>query len=249
MPIIVETDGPSEVGPAPGVPILTIIQQACTVLALQVPDQIYGSTLREHVELGALATEMAQRIAFDTKDWASLTALATFTGDGVTEESDMPFDYRRMLKTTELRKPAQIGGAMRHVSDLDQWLQEDIDNFNTYPFGSWTLYNAQIHFRPVLALNEVVKFFYLSKLAIVGASYEMFTADTDTFLLDWRTLKLGIIWQWKANKGIPYGEDLENYQTALDSFAGPEKGPGIIKTGPARWPGNAMPAYPRPLGA
>ena len=40
-------------------------------------------------------------------------------------------------------------------------------------------------------------------------------ADGDSFVLDERLLKLGMIWQWKANKGSPYAEDMATYGDAL----------------------------------
>ena len=33
--------------------------------------------------------------------------------------------------------------------------------------------------------------------------------------IDERLLKLGMIWQWKANKGSPYAEDMGTYSDAL----------------------------------
>ena len=53
--------------------------------------------------------------------------------------------------------------------------------------------------------------------AAIGDS---FSADTDNFVLGDRLLKLAMIWQWKANKGSPYAEDMGTYQTALASISG-----------------------------
>lgn len=82
---------------------------------------------------------------------------------------------------------------------------------------------------------ETAKFIYLGKDCIVwnGASGGTvsgpeFQADDDVFYPDERVLKLGMIWQWKAQKGTPYAEDLGTYEDALDRLAGSDKPAPII---------------------
>ena len=64
----------------------------------------------------ALATETAQTIAWDTREWTRLKKMQTFVGDGVldvdnsiigTEAFDLPADFRRMLLTAR-RSTARI---------------------------------------------------------------------------------------------------------------------------------------------
>jgi hypothetical protein len=51
---------------------------------------------------------------------------------------------------------------------------------------------------------------------LAGGGYgDSFTADTDSFALDERLLKLGMIWQWKSQKGSPYAEDLGTFTDAM----------------------------------
>ena len=38
-----------------------------------------------------------------------------------------------------------------------------------------------------------------------------------------RMLKLGMIWQWKANKGAPYAEDMGSYSDALTNNMGSDR--------------------------
>ena len=88
---------------------------------------------------------------------------------------------------------------------------------------------------------------YLSKncVALAAGSGPAFIADTDTFVLDERLLKLGMVFQWKANKGSPYAEDMGNYQDAL-SFAMGKDEPAPILIG--RLPvSQANMAYPFPV--
>lgn len=47
-----------------------------------------------------------------------------------------------------------------------------------------------------------------------GASKPTFTADDDMFALSERLLRLCAVWKWKANKGLPYGQDFDEYERA-----------------------------------
>jgi len=48
-----------------------------------------------------------------------------------------------------------------------------------------------------------------------GGYGDRFQTDDDSFRLDERLLKLGMTWQWKAQKGSPYSEDMGTYSDAL----------------------------------
>ena len=56
-----------------------------------------------------------------------------------------------------------------------------------------------------------------------------------------------MIWQWRANKGLPYAEDLENYQTALGEQIGEDKGATILHVGKARTLRGVRIAYPQTI--
>jgi hypothetical protein len=75
---------------------------------------------------------------------------------------------------------------------------------------------------------------------------DIFLNDTDVFELDERLLKLGMIWQWKAQKGTPYAEDMATYEDALARVAGADKPmPIIIGRRPMSAAVNV--AYPFPI--
>jgi hypothetical protein len=80
-----------------------------------------------------------------------------------------------------------------------------------------------------------------------GASLgDTFQNDNDVFGLDERVLKLGMIYQWKAQKGSPYAEDLGSYNDALDRIAGADSpAPIIVGRRPISAAYNA--SYPFPI--
>jgi hypothetical protein len=218
--------------------ILDVFQQVAPVIGLTIPTAVMGSTEREHIELAALANEMAARIAFDQNyDWSILKRLATLTGDGVAEAFDMPADYRRMLKKARLWPSSSPYSILTHYPDTDQWLGMQVQNFQPV-LGGWTIIGSQIMIHPLVDNAATVKFYYLHNQIVRKAdntAQTAFMADTDKYVLDERMLKLGIIWQWKANKGQQYAEDLSNFEDALAERIGSDKGSTSIVVGRQRF--------------
>jgi hypothetical protein len=226
--------------------LLSVAKEVAPVIGIEVPTMVAASTEREHIELLALANEMAQRIAFDTRDWQLLKKLGTLTGDGTATDFDLPPDYKRMLKKAQLWPSAFPTSPLSYFPDSDQWLGITVQNFQMLT-GSWTLYGGQVHVRPAIGDLATAQFWYISNLIIKPASGDnktTFTADTDTFRLDERLLKLGMIWQWKANKGMAYAEDMATYEDALATAAGADKGSNILVVGRQRYPSDATLAFP-----
>lgn len=226
--------------------ILSIIKDVSTVIGLTVPTAVFSSTDREHVELQSLANEMAQRIAFDTRDWTKLKTLATLTGDGVSLSFNFPADYKRMLKKARIWPSASPYAPYTHYPDSDQWLGLTVQNFATL-VGAWTIIGEQVQIKPAVANLTTAQFYYLTDKIVKdagGTPKTAFTADDDVYRLDERVLKLGIIWQWKANKGQAYSEDMATYEDALAVSAGADKGSNILVIGRGRMPVNAEFAFP-----
>lgn len=228
--------------------ILTVIADVAKVVGVTVPTQVFSSTMREHVELAALANEMAVRIG-KAHDWSLLRRLSTYTGDGTTTEFALPSDYLRMLKKTNLWSSA-IQTPLTHIMDTDEWLEMQVRSYD-YVLGAWTMLGGNIEILPALANAVTAKWYYVSNLVVApsaGANKAAFTDDTDTFRLNERLLKLGMIWQWKANKGQSYTEDMTNYENALEQDIGEDKGSRIIHVGRPRMPRDVSIAYPQTVG-
>jgi hypothetical protein len=222
--------------------ILQVVRDASTVLGIDVPDLVFGVTTREMVEMQSLVNEMAVRIS-DACDWQILKVIKTYTGDGTSEAFTLPADYNRMLVTASLWSNVWTWN-LNHVLDADQWLEMQVVPY-TFIYGNWMLYGGKLHILPIMGATDTVKFFYISNLIVVGSdttTKATFTADDDTFRLSERLLKLGIIWQWKAQKGLPYAEDMVNYESCLRKAMEDDGGSKPIISGRPRhnwwWPGS-----------
>jgi hypothetical protein len=214
--------------------VLAVVKDVCAVVGVVIPSSLFSGIANNRTmqEMLALANEMAQRIAYDTRDWTILRKTHTMVGDGVTEAFDLPDNYKRMLLTSEVWRSTTDQAPMRFVPDTNEWLHRRSRDV-TDSFGEWTMMGGQLLVEPTLASGQSAYFAYLDKncvkLAATGVA-EVFQADGDSFRIDERCLTLGMIWQWKAQKGSPYAEDMNTYGDALTSIMGRD-GPSPVILG------------------
>ena len=231
--------------------LLTVVKDVCATVGVQVPQTVFGGIANNRTmqEMLALANEMAQRISFDTRDWQMLQTQALFTGDGVAERFLLPADFKRMLLTANVRRSTDTVAPMLFIPDLDEWIDRRVNN-TTEGRGEWIISGGYIWFWPVLGVGVTARFPYLQRncVALTSGGYgDSFMTDTDSFRLDERLLKLGMIWQWKAQKGSPYAEDMGSYSDALANAMGHDApAPILIDRRPMSHSNRGV-AYPWPL--
>ena len=229
--------------------ILSVVKDVCAVVGVSLPQSVFSNITgnRTMQEMVALANEMAQRIAYDTRDWTRLKKTQTFTGDGVQTAFDLPANYKRMLLTANVWRSSNTQTPMMFVPDTDEWLNRRV-RAETNSVGEWTMLGGQMLIYPVLGVGETAYFAYLDKNCIAlagGGNGDAFQADGDSFAIDDRVLKLGMTWQWKAQKGSPYAEDMGTYGDALTNLMGRDN-PAPIIVGRKPISANARVAYPWP---
>ena len=229
--------------------LLAVIKDVCAVVGVTVPTSVTLNITanRTMQEMLALANEMAQRISYDTRDWTLFRKTQTFTGDGIKTGFPLPADYKRMLLTSNVWRSTSASYPMRFVPDTDEWLNRRAQNWFD-PAGEWTMLGGQMLIQPVLAVGITAYFPYLEKNCVAlnsGGNGDRFLDDADSFRLDERLLKLGMVWQWKANKGTSYAEDMGTYSDALAVAMGHDQ-PAPIIAGRRPISANARASYPYP---
>ena len=211
--------------------ILSVVERVCLVIGIDKPTQLFSSPDREYQELARLANEIAWRIA-SVHDWQALTAVNTFTGDGSSEGFDLPSDYDRMSEASDIWSSRWLW-SMTHVASRNTWLEHQVIPHSIVT-GEWTIYGGQFHILPIMTAGETAKFFYVSNAIVTtaaGIDADAFSSDTDTFKLNENLLELGMIWQWRANKGLPYQEDMVNYEALLNRLMRRDGGSNGVVSG------------------
>lgn len=233
--------------------VLSAVQQACSVMGLNVPIAVFGSTDREQIELQDVANEVNEGLV-RAYDWQSLKAIGTITGNGSSTSfpiSTIAPDFHRMTQKSTLWVTSRPFYPLEHITDTDLWLGIVTSGLTT-TLGQWTIYGDAFNIMPALAAADTAKFYYISSSSVMpstGSNKSRFTLDTDTFRLNERLLRLGVIWQWKSNKGLPYAEDMANYEIALQAEIARDKGSKILTVGTQRSSAfGASAAWPGKLG-
>lgn len=199
--------------------ILSVVKDVCAGVGVSVPTSVFTSLAanRTMQEMLALANEMAQRIAYDSREWRKMKATATFNGDGVATAFNLPSNFQRLLNASNVWKSSAGAAPLQFIANSDEWLHRRLNNIANAR-GEWTIIGDQMHIFPVLGAGTSAAFVYLNKNCVAlnaGGNGDAFVDDGDSFVLDERLLKLGMIWQWKAWKGTPYVEDMSTFTDAL----------------------------------
>lgn len=230
--------------------VLSVIQSVAAKVGIDpVPTSVFPSTGRTEIELKETANECAMQIV-QLADWNALLKTGQVEGDGVETEfplSSLAPDFLRFTKNAALWMDNSTYGSLYHVENINSWLQETA--YTTSMMGnSWTIYSNSLWIRgyssEALAEGEIVRFGYISKYyAKAGENRfkDTFTADTDTFVLNERLLKLNMIWNWKSAHGQSYTQEFDDYQVALEELRISDRTPSVIRSPGRRW-------FPGPAG-
>lgn len=183
---------------------------------------LFSSTDQIALEFRDLIQDVADDIA-GSCDWRSLTKIATFTGDGERVTFPVPADMGRMVQGSYVDDPASWLWGYVAIPSVNEWMRRRSRAW--LDPGGWILMGGEYHFWP--APNGDAEFPYISNNIVRadnGALKPAFTSDTDTFVLSERLLTLGLIWRYRAQKGIDYSEDLASYELELSMEMTRDKG-------------------------
>lgn len=233
--------------------ILSVCREAAVKLNRTQPTSVFSTTDVFSAELLLAAKETAESLVKEEHDWRSLTIMATCPGDAATTVfplATVAVGYERLIKGAKLHSLRFKNATFRPARDLDEWLFFK-DNLLVGSPGNWVILNNAVQIFPPMPVNDTARFFYITNQYAAksdGTPQIAFLADTDTFALDERLLRLGIIWRWRADKRLEYAEDLKNYEIAKASAMGKDKGSQLITVGAQRVSRSNQVAYPALLG-
>jgi len=137
---------------------------------------------------------------------------------------------------------------MTHVLSHDDWLELEVKTYELV-IRAWTIIGGQVAIKPTMPTGETAKFYYQSNPVFNNGSSNIaeFTADTDTFRLGDRLLRLCIVWMWKAMKGLDYAEDMAAFEIVLAKRVAEDKGSRTMAIGKGRHPRGVAMAYPQAI--
>lgn len=219
---------------------LTAAQKASLRLVSKRPTQFFASTNTFEQEICDLGNEVCADLV-KRKDWRKLTVLKELTGDGTTTGFDLPSDWEHMPKGMMIHQQDFWAWNYIQITDLNDWLTLLNSAAQLTP-GSWIILDNQTQFIPPIPTGNVAQYYYISKNIVLDANGTTtkaeFTQDGDSLRYDEDLLTLGLIWMWKAQKGMAFQQDFDNYETRIDEISGVEKGSQVQVVSDGRWRGN-----------
>ena len=121
-------------------------------------------------EMLALANEMAQRIAYDSRDWTMLRKTATrLVGDGVSDRLRPASQLQAHAADSNVWRSTSTQQPMTFVADTDEWVTGAPQPW-TSAWGEWTMLGGQIVIQPIMGAGINATFGYLNKNCIALAS-------------------------------------------------------------------------------
>lgn len=187
---------------------------------------LFSSTDQVALEFRDLIQDVAQDIA-KSAEWRDLTKIATLTGSATYPK---PADYDRMCKGQGIQDQANWFWGYQQFQDVSEYIAAQNGALPiTWP-GGWIILGGEFRFFPTP--SGTATFPYISKNIVrdqAGVAKPAFTDDTDTFILSERLLTLGLIWRYRAQKGIDYSEDMQTYEIALAQEQDRDKGARILR--------------------
>ncbi len=187
--------------------LLSAINEVCDVVSLDRFASVYGSNDPNAQTMVAFAQEAGDEVA-RRADWQRM--LSTHTAS--TSPENLPSDFQRMTPGGAVRTAA--GDFFRPITSSSQWaVIVGVPSAQPYFF----IKGQQILFSPAAsAVGAVID--YLSKNWVLqdpGGPGDTLTSDDDKTLFPERLLTKGIIWRWKRQKGLPYDDNLAEFESDL----------------------------------
>ena len=225
---------------------LQIIQTACKRMGLAFPNYIFGNSDQNVVQLLTLSEEEGQEQG-TRYAWQALQSEATFTTVAAQVQCTIAscttgFDYivNDTIWNRTLRRPVY------GPKSQQDWQQVRAMQING-PFNSFRIIGDVINFYPSPAVGQSCYFEYITKnwIATSGGTSPVWTADTDTPKLNDQLVILGLIWRYKAAKGLNYAEDFDKYENRLMDAMSRDAGKQILNMGGTHYdiqPGIFVPA-------
>jgi hypothetical protein len=226
---------------------LQIVQTVFKRLGLNQPNSAVTSSDVQVLQALSLLEEEGQEQA-NRYPWQTLQRQATFTTVATQVQCTVAsitngFDYivNDTIWNRTLRRPVY---GPKSQQDWQQDLAMQING----PFNSFRIIADAINFYPNPVAGQACYFEYITKYWINGASPSSnFAADTDTIYLDEQLTILGLLWRWKAMKGLDYSQDFAKYEQRIQNNMARDAGKATLNMNGARY--DIVPAIMVPRGS
>jgi len=196
--------------------LLSICQNVADFTGFERPTTVIDNTDPIARQLLALAQREGKQL-MRTSDWAILKKEHTFSTSSGTAAYALPSDFDRLvLETSYNRSDNDILTGPISSAEYQLVNHGMATTGTTEKFRLKAASNAlKFELDPTPSSTQTIGFEYVSTQfcqSSGGSGQAVWTADTDTGILDETTIEMGITWRFKAAHGLDYAEDFRQYQ-------------------------------------
>ncbi len=196
--------------------LLSMTQQVCRRIGITAPVSVSSSSDPQIIQLMALANEEGQDLS-TRYPWQNIRQESTFLTVATEDQGSINTlagtDFRYILNdimwNRSLLRP--VFGPVQPY----EWQNLKARNI-TGPWAQYIMRGNHVRFIPVPVAGNTIAFEWISKnwVSVTASSTtsSTWTADADTGLLDEEIMTQGMLWRWKAAKGLEYAEDYNKYE-------------------------------------
>lgn len=195
--------------------LLTTIQQVCRRIGITAPLTVSGSNDPQIIQLMAIGNEEGQDLSA-RYPWTVLQNESTFTTVAVETQGAIATlagaDFRYILNDIMWNR-SLLRPVFGPLVPQD-WQALKARNV-TGPYTQFRIRGTSVLFIPVPVAGNTIAFEWISKnwvTVAAGGTSATWTADADTGKTDEEIMAQGVLWRWKASKGIEYAEDFNKYE-------------------------------------
>jgi hypothetical protein len=217
----------------------SIVQEAAKRIGLTPPDAVVTSTEETARRMHALVNQEGHAL-MRRHDWDVLTfeqVISTVASE--TQPGAIPADLDRVIGETAFNRSQRR--ALRGPVSAAEW--QRLKSGGALVATGRPFFRARgsnLLLLPAPPAGETVAFEYVSRnwaASEVGEPRSSMQVDTDVPLLDEEIVILGIVWRFKAAKGLEYAEDFRAYEAAIASRISHDGAKAVIDlTGPSYQP-------------
>lgn len=225
--------------------LLSIVECASDIIGVPRPSAVITSTDQTVRTMLALLNREGQNLAKLRNTWGGgwtiLEKEHTFTVTDADEDYAFPSDFGELIFDTAWNRTTFF--ELRGSLSPQEWqisrsgLVASPALRLRYRIKRASGSTREFFLDPIpTATGDTVVYEYLSNAWVSNAAGDTFStkfaADTDVGLLDENLLEMGLIWRFKAAKGLAFAADLAEYEIERDKLIGND--PGATKLFVAR---------------
>jgi hypothetical protein len=199
--------------------LLTICQDAANEIGVPSPSAVIGSTDTTAIQLLAAANREGKNLVTGY-DWEVLVKEENHTA--IANESQgrlsaIATDFERFSNNTMWNRTSdrKFYGPLNNTEwqTLKGSVQSGITNY-------FRIRGGKLLMNPVPTVGDAIYFEYISEWWVDttgngDANATRYAADANTTILDENLITLGVIWRFLKQKGLPYDNQLQEYQIKL----------------------------------